>query len=205
MIDNAKGKKHRRKRKGGKVLPSNHGHVPVFQRQEYRPFQGTIHVAGMVCRSTETCYSATVFACFFPTSTTLLWPFHGKQQAYPIPLAQTPPTPSRASHLQGTTPHQSVCTNILLYWSYTFFHLQPSSSPFVPRVSSFYILAASAKQLMCTECVDSNCLAIVAPSRSRLLLACSCPCPKRDEALDHRAVCTDPAAILPFDSSLISR
>lgn len=95
MIDIAKGKKHGRKRKGGgKVVASNHGHVPVFQRQEYRPFQGTIHVAGMVCRSTETCYSATVFACFFPTSTTLLWPFHGKQQAYPpILLAQTPPTP----------------------------------------------------------------------------------------------------------------
>lgn len=120
MIDIAKGKKHRRKRKGrgggGGKFCQVIGHVPVFQRQEYRPFQGTIHVAGMVCRSTEeTCYSATVFACFFPTSTTLLWPFHGKQQAYPILLAQTLPTPSRASHLQGTTPHQSVCTNILLY------------------------------------------------------------------------------------------
>lgn len=117
MIDIAKGKKHGRKRKGGgKVVASNHGHVPVFQRQEYRPFQGTIHVAGMVCRSTETCYSATVFACFFPTSTTLLWPFHGKQQAYPPSSWHRHRRPRcRASHLQGTTPHQSVCTNILLY------------------------------------------------------------------------------------------
>lgn len=41
----------------------------------------------------------------------------------------------------------------------------PLRVPFVPRESSFYILAVSAKQLMCTECVDSNCLAIVAPSR----------------------------------------
>lgn len=76
--------------------------------------------------------------------------------------------------------------------------------PFVPRVSSFYILAASAKQLMCTECVDSNCLAIVAPFRSRLLLFASAlaPRPKRDEALDHRAVRTNPAAF--FRSILLS-
>lgn len=66
MIDIAKGKKHGRKRKGGgKVVASNHGHVPVFQRQEYRPFQGTIHVAGMVCRSTETVIALPSLLVFF--------------------------------------------------------------------------------------------------------------------------------------------
>lgn len=109
MIDNAKGKKHRRKRKGGKVLPSNHGHVPVFQRQEYRPFQGTIHVAGMVCRSTETCYSATVFACFFPfppqpssgpstvnnRHTPSPWHRHRRPRAVP-PTCKAPPLISRS-------------------------------------------------------------------------------------------------------------
>ena len=37
-----------------------------FQRQECRAvFNERFTVPGMVCRSTETCYSAIVFACFF--------------------------------------------------------------------------------------------------------------------------------------------
>lgn len=104
---------------------------------------------------------------FFPTSTTL-WPFHGKQQTYPIPLdtAAVDPEPCLplARHHPSSVGLYKYTIVLILY----LFHLQRSS--FCSRVSSFYILAASAKQLMCAECVDSNCLAIVAPSRTRLVL-----------------------------------
>lgn len=62
---------------------------------------------------------------------------------------------------------------------------------FCSRGSSFYILAASAKQLMCTECVDSNCLAIVAPSRLALYVLAHSRA-RRRVAVDHRVVLQTP-------------
>lgn len=107
-------------------------------------------------------------------------------------------------------PRPLISRSVQIYYCIDPIPFPPPTFSFCsPGVSSFYIWAASAKQLMCTECVDSNCLAIVAPSRSRPV-----PVPPSLErvALDHRAACTDPAAffrsiLLPFrdKSALPSR
>lgn len=147
----------------------------------------------MVCRSTETCYSAIVFACFFlplqPSGPSTV----NNRHTHPPGTATADPEPCLplARHHPSSVGLYKYTIVLILY----LFHLQRSS--FCSRVSSFYILAASAKQLMCTECVDSNCLAIVAPSRTRLVLFHP-PCNERD----HRAVCTKPAAF--FRSILLS-
>lgn len=89
-----------------------------------------------------------------PPGRTHIAPEPGAREAL-LPLARrrAPPLISRSVQI-----YYCIDPGIYLFHSLR--------APFVPpRRSSFYILAASAKQLMCTECVDSNCLAIVAPSR----------------------------------------
>lgn len=89
--------------------------------------------------------------------------FHCKQQAYPPWTDIADPERGRplARHHPSSVGLYKYTIVLILY----LFH--PLRS-FCSQGSSFYILAASAKQLMCTECVDSNCLAIVAPSRLAL-------------------------------------
>lgn len=78
---------------------------------------------------------------------------------------QASPTPSEGLPLARHHPSSVGLYKYTIVLILYLFHPLPS---FCSRGSSFYILAASAKQLMCTECVDSNCLAIVAPSRFAL-------------------------------------
>ena len=89
--------------------------------------------------------------------------FHCKQQAYPpwTDIAD----PERGLPLAR---HHPSSVGLYKYTIVLILYLFHPLRSFCSRGSSFYILAASAKQLMCTECVDSNCLAIVAPSRLAL-------------------------------------
>lgn len=89
--------------------------------------------------------------------------FHCKQQAYPpwTDIAD----PERGLPLAR---HHPSSVGLYKYTIVLILYLFHPLRSFCSQGSSFYILAASAKQLMCTECVDSNCLAIVAPSRLAL-------------------------------------
>lgn len=182
--------------------PSHRLDVLVFKGKNAEPFQRTIHGArNGLSQHRATCYSAIVFACFFlppqPSGPSTV----NNRHTHPRGTAAVDPEPCLplARYHPSSVGLYKYTIVLILY----LFHLQRSS--FCSRVSSFYILAASAKQLMCAECVDSNCLAIVAPSRSRLVLFPP-PCDERDAAaLDHRARVHEPRGVLPFDSSLISR
>lgn len=89
--------------------------------------------------------------------------FHCKQQAYPSWTGIA--DPERGLPLAR---HHPSSVGLYKYTIVLILYLFHPLRSFCSRGSSFYILAASAKQLMCTECVDSNCLAIVAPSRLAL-------------------------------------
>lgn len=99
--------------------------------------------------------------------------------------------------------HHPSSVGLYKYTIVLILYLSHPLRSFCSRGSSFYILAASAKQLMCTECVDSNCLAIVAPSRLALYMLARARARER-VAVDHRAVCR-PRGALPFDSSYVLR
>lgn len=114
--------------------------------------------------------SETSLMCFeflFSSFWSLALPvFHCKQQAY---LSWTGiADPERGLPLAR---HHPSSVGLYKYTIVLILYLFHPLRSFCSRGSSFYILAASAKQLMCTECVDSNCLAIVAPSRLALTFA----------------------------------
>lgn len=104
---------------------------------------------------------------FFSSFWSLALPvFHCKQQAYPSWTGIA--DPERGLPLAR---HHPSSVGLYKYTIVLILYLFHPLRSFCSRGSSFYILAASAKQLMCTECVDSNCLAIVAPSRLALAFA----------------------------------